>query len=165
MTKYKDYCDAKFAELKKNMATKDCIQSLRDTIFKENEEINVLQSKVEVMEKYVYQLEKQAYDQEQYNRRLCLHIDGIALEDNETAERCFVKVKDVFEELEVSIPEDVVDRAHRIGKPKIIQGKRCHTLIVRFTTWRHGTIVYRARKNCPKYKIRLDMTKKEWRRS
>ena len=59
MTKYQEYFDAKFAELKKNMATKDCIQNLYDTIFKQNdEEISILQSKVEVMEKYVCQLEK-----------------------------------------------------------------------------------------------------------
>ena len=60
----------------------------------------------------------------------CLRIDGIALEDNETVERCFMKVKDVLKELKVSMPEGVVDRADRIGKPKILQGKRCHTMIV-----------------------------------
>ena len=123
MTEYQDCFDAELAELKKNMATKDCIQSLRDTILKQNEEVSVLQSKVEVMERYVCQLQKKADDQEQYNKRLRLRFDGIALEGNNTAERCFMKVKDVFNKLQVRIPEDVVNRSHRIGKPKIIQGK------------------------------------------
>lgn len=33
-------------------------------------------------------------------------------------------------------------------------------MIVRFTTWRHQTIVYRAGKNCSAYGIKLDITKK-----
>ena len=33
-------------------------------------------------------------------------------------------------------------------------------MIIRFTTWPHRTAVYRARKSCDKYKIRLDLTKK-----
>ena len=28
------------------------------------------------------------------------------------------------------------------------------------TTWRHRTLIYRARKNSDKYKVRLDLTKK-----
>ena len=38
--------------------------------------------------------------------------------------------------------------------------KAMHTMIVRFTTWRHRTAVYRARKNCSSNKIRLDLTNK-----
>ena len=33
-------------------------------------------------------------------------------------------------------------------------------MIIRFTTWRHRTAVYKARKASSKYKIRLDLTKK-----
>ena len=45
---------------------------------------------------------------------------------------------------------------------RLFEAKGVITIIVRFTTWQHRTIVYRARKNCPKYKIRLDLTKKAW---
>ena len=31
---------------------------------------------------------------------------------------------------------------------------------MRLTTWRHSTMIYLARKNTTKYKIRLDLTKK-----
>ena len=160
MAKYQEYFDTKFAELEKTMATKDCIQGLHDIITKQNEKIDILESRIAIMERYVSQLEKGVDDQEQYNRRLCLRIDGIEMEDDESGEKCLKKVKSVFNELKVSVPDNVIDRAHRIGRPKVVKGKRIHTMIVRFTTWRHRTAVYRARKSCPKYKIRLDLTKK-----
>ncbi|MCP4484349.1 MAG: hypothetical protein GY823_07315 [Flavobacteriaceae bacterium] len=142
------------------MATKDCIQGLQNIIVKQNEKIEVLESRLAVMEKYVLQLENGLDDQEQYNRRLCLRIDGIESEENESAEKCFTKVNSVFQELNVNVPDNVIDRAHRIGRPKIANGKRVQTMIVRFTTWRHRTAIYRARKCSNKYKIRLDLTKK-----
>ena len=49
---------------------------------------------------------------------------------------------------------------YQIGRPRIVQGKRVHQVIVRFTTWRHRTLVYRARKNCAKYRVKLDLTKR-----
>lgn len=142
------------------MATKDCIQGLHDIITKQNEKIEVLESRIAMMERYVSHLEQGVDDQEQYNRRLCLRIDGIEIEEDESGEKCLKKVKSVFKELKVSVPDNVIDRAHRIGRPKVVKGKRIHTMIVRFTTWRHRTAIYRARKSCPKYKIRLDLTKK-----
>ena len=63
-----------------------------------------------------------------------------------------------FAKLNVNVPEDVIDKANRIVRPKVINGKKVHTIIVRFTTWRHRTIVYRARKNCSDYRIKLDLT-------
>ena len=64
------------------------------------------------------------------------------------------------EKLEVKVPGTVIDRAHRIGKPRIIKGRKVHQVIVCFTTWRHRTLVYRARKKCPNYKIKFDLTKR-----
>ena len=49
---------------------------------------------------------------------------------------------------------------HHIDPAKVVAGKRTRQMIIRFTTWRHRTAVYRARKSCDKYKIRLDLTKK-----
>ena len=53
-----------------------------------------------------------------------------------------------------------IDSAHHIGQAKIVAGKITRQIIVRFTTWRHRTAVYRARKSCNQHKIRLDLTKK-----
>ncbi len=60
----------------------------------------------------------------------------------------------------MNIPDEVIDWAHRIGKPKVKNGMNIHTMIIRFTMWLHRTSVYRARKTGSKYKIRLDLTMK-----
>ena len=69
-------------------------------------------------------------------------------------------MKKIFKELNVSVPDTVIDRAHRIGKTKEYRGKRYRQIIVRFTTWRHRTAEYRARKKSKKYKIWLDLNKR-----
>ncbi|XP_065058021.1 uncharacterized protein LOC135685857 [Rhopilema esculentum] len=162
---YQAYFDEKFAELKKEMATKKCIDHLHATIKKQNDKIEMLESKIVMMERHIAQLQNNLDDNEQYNRRLCLRINGllpVAEGESETSEMCLEKVKNVFKEkeLEVDVPDAVIDRAHRIGSPKIVKGKKIHQVIVRFTTWRHRTLVYRARKKCPKYRIKLDLTKR-----
>ena len=37
--------------------------------------------------------------------------------------------------------------------------KKCKSIIVRFTTFRHRTLFYRARKNLKSAKVKLDLTK------
>ncbi len=160
---YQAYFDEKFAELKKEMATKEFIDNLHATIKKQNDKIEMLESKIVIMERHIAQLQNNLDDNEQYNRRMCLRINGIppvAEGEGETSEMCLEKVKNVFKELEVDVPDAVIDRAHRIGSPRIVKGKKIHQVIVRFTTWRHRTLVYRARKKCPKYRIKLDLTKR-----
>ena len=58
----------------------------------------------------------------------------------------------------MEIPDDVGDRAHRIGKVTNHRGKPSRQMIVKLTTWRHRTMIFRARKNSQKYKVRLDLT-------
>ena len=53
------------------------------------------------------------------SRRLCLRIDVINLlpaGQKESAEECLQKVKNIFVEFSVENSDDVVDRAHRLGK-------------------------------------------------
>ena len=54
------------------------------------------------------------------------------------------------------------DRAHRIApsyKNRITR-KKCKTIIVRFTTFRHRTLFCRARENLKSgFKVKLDLTK------
>ena len=157
------YFDEKFAELMKEMATKECIDNLHATIKKQNDKIDELESRIVIMKRHIALLQNNVDDTEQYNRRLCLRINGIppvADGERETAEMCLEKVQNAFKELEVEVPDTIIDRAHRIGKPRIVKGRKVHQVIVRFTTWRHRTLVYRARKKCPNYKIKLDLTKR-----
>ena len=154
--RFQQLLDEKLEKLHESMATKDCIKQLSDKINQQNEKIDILEAKVAVMENYIRKLEQSVYDQEQYHRRLCLRIDGIpaaAPGKSESGEQCLTKVKQMFKKLNVKVPDTVIDRAHRIGNR--------HQMIVRFTTWRHRTLVYRARKKPESpYKIRLDLTKK-----
>lgn len=62
--------------------------------------------------------------------------------------------------MDVDIPDVVIDRVHHLGRPRIVKGKRVHQVIVRFTIWRHRVLVYRARINCTKYRIKLDLTRR-----
>ena len=161
---YQAYFDEKFSEIKEIMATKDCIEKLHNTFKDQNEKIQILESKIAIMERHISVLQNNTDENEQYSRRLCLRINGsppVPEGDNESSESCLEKVKNVFNDLGVDIPDVVIDRAHRIGRPRSVKVKRVHQVIVRFTTWRHRTLVYRARKNCAMYKIKLDLTKKK----
>lgn len=73
-------------------------------------------------------------DTEQYSRRLCLRINGVTVTQGETAEECMVKCKGIFHDLNVSIPDDCIDRAHRIGLKKSENGEETQPIIIRFTT-------------------------------
>ena len=70
------YFDEKFEKLEEKLATKACIQQLHDTIKGQSEKIEILESKVAIMENVIARLEKHVDDQERYQRRLCLRIDG-----------------------------------------------------------------------------------------
>ena len=159
---FENILDKKLSELKKDVATKACIESLQATILAQERRIAMLEANAIIMQKYMDRLERGRDEIEQYQRRLCLRINGIELErggTNESGEKCLEKVKKVFKELNVDVPDLVLDRAHRIGKFTEKNGKRYRPMIVRFTTWRHRTAVYRAKKNSQKYKIHLDVTR------
>ena len=54
------------------------------------------------------------------------------------------------------------DRAHRIAPSYTnrITRKKCKTIIVRFSTFRHRTLFYRARENLKSgFKVKIDLTK------
>ena len=161
------------------LSTKDDITSLKEEVIllvtekiqDQEKQISALEERIDeleannaVLESHVAHLHKSYENQEQYSRRLCLRIDGIKLPPkgtNESGEEVLGKVKEIFDELEVDVPDAVIDRAHRIG-PKSTDGdgKPRQQVIVRLTTWRHRTAIYRARKKATSsVKIRLDLTK------
>ena len=98
---------------------------------------------------------------EQYGRRLFLRIDGFPLNNNETSKDVLYSINDLFELLEVNIPDVVVDHKHNIGfiYKEYAINKNCKGIIVRFTTFRHRTMLYRVRSKLKGVKVRLDLTK------
>ena len=167
-----------------DIATKNCIIELKDLILEQSaalkiqegqiiklkedlnskeDRITVLESQVSVIQNTVNILKRVSDDNEQYSRRLCLRINGIkpVEKKEENANDCLTTVKNVIKELGAEVPNACIDRAHRVGKKyKDSKGKFQQTMIVRFTTWRHRTAVYNARKRQTKYSVRLDLTKK-----
>ena len=71
-----------------------------------------------------------------YLTKDCLRIDRIDLPkngDHETADQCLEKVNKVLEEIDAQVPDNVIDRAHRIGPKKALEGETRQQMIVRFT--------------------------------
>ena len=65
-----------------------------------------------------------------------------------------------WRKLKMFLPKlELMYRAHRIGPNSFADGKAKQQVIVRLTTWRHRTAIYRARKKSNKVKICLDLTK------
>ena len=52
---------------------------------------------------------------EQYGRRLCLRIDDVPTVENESSNDVLEFTKSLFKEAKVAVPDNVLDRAHRIG--------------------------------------------------
>ena len=93
-------------------------------------------------------------------------ISGIPLNGNETAEESLGKVKKEVEKLGLKISDCEFDRAHRIGYQKDRQGNilKERQMIVKFSSFRARTLVYRNRKKGPGDHVRfyIDQTKRRF---
>ena len=146
----KRYFDSKFDKLFQEMATSESIDRLLKSIAVHQEQMSQLESEVAVMYSLITRLNQKWEDQEQYQHRLCLRINGIPApleSQQETADDCLQKVKAIFEgDLALNIPDEVIDRARKFRQ-----------VIVNFTTWRHCSEVYKARKKAQHLRIKLDL--------
>ena len=84
---------------------------------------------------------------EQYGRRLCLRIDGVPTKANESSDDVLDSVKSLFKEAKVDIPESIIYRAHSAGSRYLdaYSNNYCKSIIIRFTTFRHRAMFYRAK--------------------
>ena len=125
------------------------------------QEISVLESKLEVFKAHLSKLETRLDDSEQYSRRSCLRVFGVLLPANgkeSNSERINI-AKKIFEEIGVTVPDDGLDRVHRIGRAeKNAAGIVEQPLIIKFTSWKYRTTVYIGRKKLANFKILLDLT-------
>ena len=87
-----------------------------------------------------------------YGRRLCLRVKGIPRKEIERSDEVLKQVRKLFREAEVTIPDAVLDRTHRVSKSN-------HDIIVRFTTFRYRTLFYRKCKTLKGKSVHLDLTK------
>ena len=139
------------------------ILKLRETVDSQKERIDQLEeslieceNSLEVSKTMPSRLVKKCDDLEQYGRRFCLRILDVDGDCSETSDDAFDKCIELFNRLALDIPEACINREHRIGKKT---PGRVRPIIIRFTTWRHRTMVYRRRKDCVNCRITLDLTK------
>jgi len=166
-TETESFIEKKFKELLEILASKESIEDLKLLIVEQNNtilnqsqeisglknELSIMKDKVAILSNSVEILKKSSDDQEQYSRRSCLRIKGIKKEQGKTSEKCVEKVLDICNDLNVGITEHAIDRVHRIGKNREL-------MIVKFTSFKYRTAVYRNRKKSDKVKIHLYLTKK-----
>lgn len=125
------------------------------------QQILALEGRQEVFQAHLSELETRLDDSEQYSRRSCLRVFGVPLpaSGNESNSDCVAIAKKIFAEMEVTVPEDGLDRVHRIGKKeKNAAGIMEQPLIMKFTSWKYRTAVYRGRKKLDSQKVLLDLT-------
>ena len=152
------YFERRFSEL----ASKADVLALKEIIQKQKSTIDHLESKVCLLESQVTYLLDQVEESEQYSRRMCLRLEGIQVlknERDETEEDVMMAVKVAIREAGISIPDDAIDRAHRVGKGRIVAGERRRQVIVRFTSFKHRTTVYKKRKEVRRLRVYLDLTR------
>ena len=127
----------------------------------------VLESQIAVRDNTTELLKKAVDDQEQYSRRNCVRINGLPIGKTEQKD-VMCSVRECLEEMGVGEVEDDIDRAHRIGKPKMNtkSGLLEQQIIIKFRSWQTRTKVYRARPRTNKatgvgkFAVSLDLTKR-----
>ena len=154
----KSYFNTKFNEQEESLTKtfNNIIADLKKKITKEiqrevSKQCKQLDSENKMPKKQVVELRelninKQSGNEEleQNGRRLCLRIDGVHTVKDESSNDVLEFTKSLFKEAKVSAPGTELDRAHRIGSsyPDRITSKKCKSIIVRFTTFRHRTLFY-----------------------
>ena len=124
-------------------------------------QIEIFESRIALMANSINLLKEKCDNNEQYSRRTSVRVLNIPVpEGQETADDCMEKIKEVIQNSGADIPDHVIDRAHRVGKVVVNEkdGSKKQAIIVKFTTWRHRTILYRSRKNLDGTKVFLDLT-------
>ena len=95
-------------------------------------------------QKQVSILECKNEELERYGRRCCLRIESVPSGENESSDDVLGKMKSLITKSGCEISDVVIDRAHRIGRGYKDKTRNvpCKSIIVRFLTFRHGTLFY-----------------------
>ena len=134
------------------------IETLNNKLAMADNKVSVLNDKLAVYGNTITNIKAEQNKAEQYSRRQSLRIYDVPMQRNETANDCLAIVKKLITDEELDIPESVIDRAHRIGR----KGKKPPAIIVKCTTWRHRTLMYRHRETINKnhkWRVSLDLTR------
>ena len=164
-----------------NETMSQLLNNLEDKLFKKLTEqvkeisdlksrCNHLEGRVAILENLGQLRDIQTDDVEQYGRRLCLRVDNVPVNEGETPKDLEDALLKDFESMGLDLPEFSVDRAHRIGRKfeveeedenGVVTGVSIRQqVIVRFTSWKSRTSVYRNRKKSKSLRYKVDLTKR-----
>ena len=151
-----------FEEFKNEVVVK-----LQEKIFQQDEKIQILESKIELKNNLIEKLLVKTDDVEQYSRRSCLRINGVAYDESKSEDVSSL-VADCYKSVGVAFDPNCIDRCHRIGKPitNTTTGQVTKQIIVRYQSWNSRTSFYKKR---PKWKpgqnsfsVSLDLTQRRY---
>ena len=128
-----------------------------------------MQGQIKELEERVNRVEGQTHDKidilEQYSRRQSLRIEGVKI--NEYADEVdpvMEIVESCFNEAGLTYSSTVIDRAHRVGPVyKNRDEVNCQSIIVKFSNFNSRTEFYRKRKSLQNKRVRIDLTKKNYK--
>ena len=139
LTESINFLSGKFKEYEEGRAKKDKItEDLKS-------EVDSLSTKIEKLEKLQDQ-------QEQYSRRNCLLVHGIAKEKEEITDEVIINT--LYEKLDLDITSWDLERTHRIGERKKTRGKT-RPIIVKFVRYNDRNRVFRNKKKLKGQKISI----------
>ena len=112
----------------------------------------MLQQHVTSLKRSNEDLIEKCEENDQYGIRLWLRMRGIPRKEKERSDEVLEQVRKWFGKEDFTIPDELLDRAHRVSKSN-------YDVIVRFITFHHRTFFYRKRKTLKGTCLRLDLTK------
>ena len=138
-------------------AVKEAVGQAMESILKElKAEIAVLEGKVKTLEDTIEKVAAKANDNEQFSRRQNVRVTGFVEENEENCAEKFVNL--CREKIGLDVNDDIVDRAHRVGKKE--EGTN-RAIIVRLKTHKDKLAILCNRKNLrgSGFYINEDLTK------
>ena len=116
--------------------------------------IQQLETKLSYQEHVTALHDRKLDDQEQVSRKVNLRLKGIEIIQGDSP----IKLKDIIkteiERLALGIPDEEIDRCHRVGKiyswggsSHLPKNKRVQDVLVRFRSWNSRDIMYQRRKD------------------
>ena len=111
-----------------------------ESILKElKAEIAVLEGKVKTLEDTIEKVAAKANDNEQFSRRQNVRVTGFVEENEENCAEKFVNL--CREKIGLDVNDDIVDRAHRVGKK---EERTNRAIIVRLKTHKDKLAILRT---------------------
>ena len=122
------------------------VEELANSVAVIQEHVKKLQESNDLLRKQYSMLHEKVDDLEQYGRRQCPRTYGFPQREGEYSKYVRNKVLQIISEATMSISENFVNRAHRIGKEVFKDGVKKQAIIVRLNNFHYRTIFYKARK-------------------